>query len=176
MSDFHRPLYHHTVASDFVEKVLGMSRTDPNFNVYVNKIVTEERSPFANSDTLNSGKARDKRYRTEQDRMPLRNRIVNEMLSMRRLADDEQVKLGHGGGLPLAGIQSQRKAFYVMGLPASGKSSICGSICDMYGAVLLDSDLIKRKLPEFKRKKGASLVHEESSVMTMGGYDRQSVV
>ena len=169
MSDFHRPLYYYSVASDFVEKVLGVSRTDPNFFVYVNKIVTEERSPYPNYDTLNSWKARDRRYRTEQDRMPLRNRIVDEMLSMSRLADDEQVKLGQGGGLPLTGVQSQRKAFYVMGLPASGKSSICGSICDMYGSVLLDSDLIKRKLPEFKRKKGASLVHEESSIMTMGG-------
>lgn len=169
MSDFHRPLYYYSVASDFVEKVLGVSRTDPNFFVYVNKIVTEERSPYPNSDTLNSWKVRDRRYRTEQDRMPLRNQIVYEMLSMRRLPDDEQVMLGHGGGKPLSGVKSQRKAFYIMGLPASGKSSICGSICDLYGAFLLDSDLIKRKLPEFKRKKGASLVHEESSVMTMGG-------
>ena len=134
MSDFHRPLYYYSVASDFVEKVLGVSRTDPNFFVYVNKIVTEERSPYTNSDTLNSWKARDRRYRTEQDRMPLRNRIVDEMLSMRRLPDDEQVMLGHGGGKPLSGVKSQRKAFYIMGLPASGKSSICGSICDLYGA------------------------------------------
>ena len=39
----------------------------------------------------------------------------------------------------------------------------------MFGAYLLDSDLVKRKLPEYYGRSGASLVHEESSIITMGG-------
>lgn len=66
-------------------------------------------------------------------------------------------------------VGSQRKAFYVMGLPASGKSSICGKLCDMFGAFLLDSDLVKRKLPEFFGLSGATIIHKESSIITMGG-------
>lgn len=36
------------------------------------------------------------------------------------------------------------------------------------GGVILDSDYVKRKLPEFKQDNGASLVHEESSALILG--------
>lgn len=58
----------------------------------------------------------------------------------------------------------RKKAFYVIGSPASGKSTISSIIADVYGAYIVDSDFAKRKLPEYTNQIGsASLVHDESS-------------
>lgn len=171
MSDYHRPLYSDIVASDFLTKVLDIPVSHPDHKKYVAMIVGEESIPMGVRDTLTSTHVRDINYRSEEQRGILRARIVGEMLSLTRLDDDELVKLGHGGARPQSKqVKSDRRAFYVMGLPASGKSTICGALCDKFGALLLDSDLVKRKLPEYIQKSGASLVHEESSIITMGGY------
>ena len=64
---------------------------------------------------------------------------------------------------------ARKQAFVLIGLPASGKSSIAVDIADKYGALLLDSDLAKRKLPEYKVYPwGASLVNAESSLIVFG--------
>lgn len=170
MSDYHRPLYSRIVTSDFLTKVIGIHPNHPDHEKYVSMIVNEEMVPFGLKDTLNDYSLRSIKYRSEENRNKLREQIVTEMMTMTRLDDDENVSLGNGGARPKSKqVKSERRAFYVMGLPASGKSTICGALCDLYGAYLLDSDLVKRKLPEFKRKSGASLVHEESSIITMGG-------
>lgn len=107
---------------------------------------------------------RDKHFFDDLSRTRLREQIVNELLSKTRLDDDDDICLGKGGALPLGGIRDDRKAFILIGLPASGKSSIACRIADHFGAVILDADFAKRKLPEYARYPfGASLVHEESS-------------
>lgn len=170
MNDYHRPLYEFNVTKDFVTKVLDVPQNHPQFGEYVIKIVNEECVPLFAEDTINNRDSRDAAYRDETIRDRLRKQIVSEMLTEKRLDDDELVRLGYGGAMPHSKVVgSQRKAFYVMGLPASGKSSVCGALCDMFGAFLLDSDLVKRKLPEFSQKSGATLVHKESSIITMGG-------
>lgn len=111
----------------------------------------------------------DKEYRDPQffediSRENLRISIVNELLSQMRLENDEDICLGKGGALPISGVRKEKKAFILIGLPASGKSSIACTIADQYGAIILDADFAKRKLPEFSKYSfGASLVHEESS-------------
>lgn len=170
MSDYHRPLYNFEVAQDFVKKVLGVPEEDPEYENHAFKIYKEERVPLFAKDTLKNPAIRNAAYKDEDARNQLREQIVHEMITQERLDDDEQVRLGTGGARPKSVVGSKRKLFYVIGLPASGKSSICGKICDLYGAYLLDSDLVKRKLPEFFEKSGASLVHKESSIITMGGY------
>lgn len=171
MSDYHRPLYLKDVTSDFLVKVLDVPISNPNHKKYSEMIVGEESLPMSDNDTLSSRSVRARKYCREEDRDKLRKKIVEEMMEMTRLDNDEQVRLGKGGARPQSKrVNSDRKAFYVMGLPASGKSSICGKLCDLFGAYLLDSDLVKRKLPEYNRRSGASLVHEESSIITMGGY------
>lgn len=170
MSDYHRPLYNIDVAEDFVMKVLGIPKEDPNFYDHVVAIVKEERYPMFAHDTLANQNIRSEHYRQESDRNNLRQQIFKEMMTLKRLEDDDKVRLGNGGAMPHSKVVgSLRKAFYVMGLPASGKSSICGRLCDLFGAFLLDSDLVKRKLPEFFGMSGASIVHKESSIITMGG-------
>jgi predicted ABC-type ATPase len=78
--------------------------------------------------------------------------------------------LGVGGALPRTGsARSDRNAYIVTGLPASGKSTLVNKIADDLGAVIVDSDFAKRKFPEFDSSAGAQLVHEESALIVEGG-------
>lgn len=91
------------------------------------------------------------------------------MLTLERLDDDDNTCLGLGGSLPKSQICNEKKAIIVIGLPASGKSTIANEIADQYGAIILDSDFAKRKIPEFSgNPAGASLVHEESDFLVFG--------
>lgn len=66
--------------------------------------------------------------------------------------------------------------YYIIGLPASGKSSLTNLLSDNNGAVILDSDMAKRKLPEYDNiDGGASLVSEESSAIIMS-HKRQNLL
>ncbi|GHV16845.1 hypothetical protein FACS1894169_11160 [Bacteroidia bacterium] len=121
------------------------------------------------SQTLTSTKVRNDEYLEENSRWRLRKQIIKELIESERLENDEQISLGKGGILPLTGVKSDRQAIIIIGLPASGKSSIASKIADNYGAVILDSDFAKRKLPEFNvHIYGATIVHEESSQITFG--------
>ena len=48
-------------------------------------------------------------------------------------------------------------------MPASGKSTIANPLVEQNGAILIDSDEAKEKLPEFANGTLATAVHEESS-------------
>lgn len=122
-----------------------------------------------NSQTLNSTKFRDSKSLTEESRWALRTQIINELLTLKRLDDDEKITISKGGALPKTDLKSEKQAIIIIGLPASGKSTVASSIADEFGAVIIDSDYAKRKLPEFKKHLyGATIVHEESSQTTFG--------
>lgn len=60
--------------------------------------------------------------------------------------------------------KKEHKAFIVIGLPASGKSSaVAEPLAKKYGALIIDSDEAKERLPEFTDGLLADAVHEESS-------------
>lgn len=126
-------------------------------------------------DTLCSSAYRVPRYKTDESRKDLRKRIFSELKEKKRLNDDEKIELGKGGALPKTGLKQNRQAFYVIGLPASGKSEISALLSDNYGAIILDSDYAKRKFPEFKTDYGATVVHEESSIVVFGGAGKYAV-
>jgi len=116
--------------------------------------------------TYSSNAYRDKNFFDEESRAQLRNVIVNELMLKTRLENDDDICLGKGGALPVSGIVRNRQAFILVGLPASGKSFIACHIADNFGAIILDADFAKRKLPEYSAYTfGASLVHEESSMI-----------
>ena len=78
-------------------------------------------------------------------RIALRRRIIEEL---------------YGDGAK----KKERQAFIVMGLPASGKSSaVAEPLAKEHGALIIDSDEAKERLPEFADGLLASAVHEESS-------------
>ena len=53
-------------------------------------------------------------------------------------------------------------AIFVMGPPASGKSSISNPIARKYNATIIDPDEAKKMLPEYQGGVGANAVHRES--------------
>lgn len=112
-------------------------------------------------------------YSSDESRWELRKQIVEELTQEKRLANDDQIKLTHGGACPLGEILSNREAFIITGLPASGKSGIANSIADEKGALIIDSDYAKRKLPEYDQYEyGATLLHKESSRIVSGFTDK----
>jgi dephospho-CoA kinase len=127
------------------------------------KNYVDSNSTFLSSDN------RSRKYKEDNSRWQLRKQIVKELFENEREEKDDDISLGRGGALPKNGINSDSQAFIIIGLPASGKSSIANQIADHYGAIILDSDYAKRKLPEFENNTaGASIVHEESDFLIFG--------
>ncbi len=119
--------------------------------------------------TFLSTENRTRKYKHNKDRWKLRKQIVAELLTFERDDDDDNTCLGNGGTLPKCELLTERKAVIIIGLPASGKSTIANKIADHYGAIILDSDFAKRKIPEYvDNPAGASLVHDESDYLVFG--------
>lgn len=121
--------------------------------------------------TISSEHNRDGNYRSSERREALREQIVEELFKFDRLDSDDGIELGAGGAKPQRSEpKAGKQAYIVIGLPASGKSTLVNRISDAFGAVILDSDFAKRKLPEFDDTfTGANLVHKESSTIVFGG-------
>jgi hypothetical protein len=117
----------------------------------------------ATSNTMSVESLRDKDCRFDSDRDKLKDQIIKDCLSLKREDDETKIRLGNGGILPKTELQFGGRAVICIGGPASGKSGFCTTIADALGALTLDSDIIKKKLPEFASSCiGASLVHKES--------------
>lgn len=116
--------------------------------------------------TLDSKKHRASPYKTDESREQLRKNIIEELISKVHPKKDDEICYGNGGMLPSSGsVLANREAFIIIGLPASGKSGIATKVSEYYHAVLIDSDFAKRKIPEFCKTNGATLVHKESKVI-----------
>lgn len=119
--------------------------------------------------TLQSVEHRKPLHKSDESRVILRRKIFDELIHFDRLDDDDEIRLGSGGAKPKGSARKDGVAVIVTGLPASGKSSICSKLADAIGAHIIDSDFAKRKIPEFNDEFGASIVHDESSLITYGG-------
>ena len=60
----------------------------------------------------------------------------------------------------------EKTAIFVIGPPASGKSSISNPIARKYDATIIDPDEAKKILPEYAGGVGANAVHKESQAVT----------
>lgn len=107
-------------------------------------------------------------YKSEGQRKHLREQIVKELYELELLDDDNDICLGKGGARPKSGIKHHKTAYYIIGLPASGKSSICHTLAEKANAIILDSDFAKQKLPEISYNNGATLTHDESRAIIFG--------
>lgn len=117
--------------------------------------------------TIASQRNRVSPYRSELARDRLRRQVVQELITYDRLDSDDEIRLGKGGAKPCGGkAQPGACAYLVTGLPGSGKSTLISAISDRLGAMVLDSDFAKRKLPEFEHAlAGPMMVHEESRLL-----------
>lgn len=118
--------------------------------------------------TISDPSLRSPRYSKESDRKILRKVIFEELICQTRLENDDLISLGVGGAKPKVEARSDKQAYFITGLPASGKSTIVNELADTLGAYVLDSDYAKRKLPEFDVDCGASLTHDESQLIMFG--------
>lgn len=168
--NFARPLHNKILAGSFVERILEIQSSE-EIRQAVNKIVSSEMQlkQIDSRSTLTSDEYRDYGFQDDKSRKELRMRIFKELVSNIRPANDDAIKLGFGGALPTTGeVQAKKQAFLITGLPASGKSTIATTIADKTGSIILDSDFAKRKFPEYNENFGASIVHEESTVVVFG--------
>ena len=61
-------------------------------------------------------------------------------------------------------LNRERRAFIVLGPPASGKSKLFAEpLAHRHGAIVIDADIVKEFLPEYENGRLASVVHQESS-------------
>jgi hypothetical protein len=167
-----RPLNNFELVEHFLENALDFDIENSNNYEIIPKIVTTELNieNFDNSlISLNSKSYRVLSYRKDSSRKKLYDTIVFELLTQKRLNRDEEISLGNGGAFPNTNIRTSQDAYLITGLPASGKSGISNIISDNYGAIILDSDYAKRKIPEYSALPfGATLVHEESDRIIFG--------
>jgi len=118
-----------------------------------------------NENTYDVDTHRHPNYKTDQLRITLRNEIMAECINQVRLDNDDDVIKGKGGIRPLGYDTNKDKTiFFIVGSPASGKSTIAKKFADSSKAMMLDTDIIRRKFPEFKTSiKGASLLSKEAN-------------
>lgn len=123
------------------------------------------------SNTLKSQENRVSGYRDDEQRELLREKIAKQCLTQKRVPESK-VTSTYGGMLPNTPLKKDKQFYFVIGLPASGKSSISERLADATGSVYLDADIVKRKLPEFTLDtRGASLVHLESNYILRPSND-----
>jgi adenylate kinase family enzyme len=167
-NNFARLLEDQIQVGHFLNTVLKIDKR--KFKRIEYKIITSEKGLIdgLNFPTSTSTKYRDLDYQTHEARLRLRKQIVQELFTLSLPDNDDHIKLGKGGAVPQKLIRS-RHACILIGLPASGKSTIARRFATEYGAIILDSDFAKRKLPEFPNYPwGASIVHEESAKIIFG--------
>ena len=164
--NFARPLRDVPSVRSFLESLDFPIHNHPKI---VSSIINTEKMLYTydNNDATLISKSFRLSHTTERERWKLRSTIVDELANFSRLPSDDDICLGKGGGLPAATINNERQAYLITGLPASGKSSVSNKIAEAFGAVILDSDYAKRKLPEYEEF-GASIVHEESNALILG--------
>ncbi len=137
----------------------------------IRRIVTTEKMLIdfkEEEDTLVSTKYRDRNCVSERDRWKLRKQIIHELFTLQRMDKEDETMLGIGGALPRSDIKKEKKAYILIGPPASGKSTLANKIAEKEGAIILDSDLAKRKFPELAYECGASFVQQESNSIIYG--------
>lgn len=101
--------------------------------------------------TLRYDSYRNPSYFDYKSRNKLHKQIFEELCSFERPIDEDKIRLGFGGALPIGKKpQMNRQAYFVIGLPASGKSAISNRISDTNGAIILDSDYAKRNFQNSK--------------------------
>lgn len=165
-----RPLNKTSLVENFFKNCLQINSPSLTNKNLILDVLKEEliisNIPVEDS-TLNREDYRHPNYRDEENRKALRERIFIELYTKTRLENDNNVRLGYGGAKPKNKVKKDASAFFIIGLPASGKSTISAKIADEYGAYIIDSDYAKLKLPEYKTL-GANSVHKESSAIVRG--------
>jgi len=165
---FARPLHSNDLAFRFLTSALSIEKKKAgDYAIHVAKAESLLEKMNAQP-TLSHEENRHPACRTDDSRELMRSKVFSDLINLVRLDDDDQIALAHGGAKPATDIKYENQAYILVGLPASGKSRIVSNISDKFGAYVIDSDYAMRKFPEYKHEFGASILHEESTLVTYG--------
>lgn len=93
------------------------------------------------------------------ERKAIQDKIVAELMSLGSAVIDEKGKVQYNGV-----VEKGLHADIVIGPPAAGKSTVFADpLSQQHKARIIDSDMIKERLPEFDGGYGANFIHEESA-------------
>ncbi len=96
-----------------------------------------------------------------EEREQLRTDIQNEVESLGSAKLDKNGEWVYNGN-----IEQGHRVDIVIGLPAAGKSTVLANpLSETYNSRIVDSDIVKEKLPEYDNGYGADHVHKESKLI-----------
>ena len=164
--------------ASFLRNIVEINCSEQEFQKYVQLIYTYEtefRTAY-NKQTLYSKEFRNPQYSDDLLRDKLANLILQDLLSLPIVDNENNISLGNGGSLPInLRPERERQAYYIIGLPASGKSCVANVLSTMYSACVIDLDIAERKLPEYKQIYGPCVTHSEANRIVFGtgrkGFD-----
>ncbi|MFH4586461.1 AAA family ATPase [Vibrio alginolyticus] len=104
----------------------------------------------------------------DERRKQIKTQILNELVTLTIPKNDDDIRIGFGGSKPRNRVRKNKKAIILLGLSASGKSTVAQVMSDMQGAYIIDSDFAKRKFPELAFPNGADWTHAESDDLVDG--------
>jgi len=171
--NYARPMNSNVLVYEFLTKALGLSESEAD-EVTLDVMKAERLlKDMELKSTLESDEYRRPLYKSDDKRVNLRRKIFDELKDLERIENDEKITIEWGGSKPTTGVESNSEVIIMTGLPASGKSTLANVIADLYGAYVVDSDFAKRKFPEYGHEFGASIVHEESALVTFGSKSEE---
>ena len=93
------------------------------------------------------------------ERKAIHDRIINELTNLGSAVIDSNGKVEYNGV-----VEQGRHADIVIGPPAAGKSTVFADpLSQKHKAKIIDSDMVKERLPEFDGGYGANFIHDEST-------------
>lgn len=164
--------------ASFLKNIVEISCSEKEFEQYVRLIYTYE-TEFKNAynkQTLYSKALRDSQYSDDSQRDNLAHLILQDLLTLPLNDNELDISLGKGGCLPKSLKPDESKqAYYIIGLPASGKSCVANALSTMYSACVIDLDIAERKFPEYNKIYGPCVTHSEANRIVFGtgrkGFD-----
>lgn len=164
--------------ADFLKNIVEIDCSKQTFQKHVQLIYTYEtefRTAY-NRQTLYDKSLRDPQHSEDSQRKLLGNVILQDLLTLPVLDNEINITQGMGGSLP-ASLKPRegRQAYYIIGLPASGKSCVANILSIIYSACVIDIDIAARKFPEYSQIYGPCVTHSEANRIVFGtgrkGYD-----
>lgn len=164
--------------ADFLKNIVEVDCSEQEFQKYVQLIYTYEtgfRIAY-NKQTLYDKTLRDPQYSDNLQRESLAKAILQDLLTLPILDNEIDISQGIGGCLPQnLKPREERQAYYIIGLPTSGKSCIANILSTIYSACVIDIDIAERKFPEYQKIYGPCVTHSEANRIVFGtgkkGFD-----
>lgn len=178
MHHYVRDLNTQEQVASFLKNIVEINCSKKDFQKYVQLIYTYE-TEFRDAyykQTLYSKELRDSQYSDDSQRDKLANLILHDLLTLPLVDNEINISLGTGGCIPKnLEPEEARQAYYIIGLPASGKSCVANALSNMYNACVIDLDIAKRKFPEYPKIYGSCVTHSEANRIVFGtgkkGFD-----